>query len=280
MKIAKVRKAMGKALTYFALIGVLLAFFLPIISMLSVSLKDEADIYKTPPSLFPSRVSLDNYAKALVRLDLGRYLYNSVVTSVLYTLSCTLSSSMAGYALARFRIRESGFFFTLVLAAMMIPQVITLIPFYLLVKDLGLADRHSFWFLYGLGGAPFLIYLYRQFFSTIPASFEESARMDGAGRIPIFFRIMFPLVKSGTVITAVFAFQWSWQNYIMPSLFLSSTKTTLAVQINTAFQDLQQNILLGELMAGVLYYISVPLLLFFIFQRYIMRGMLDGGVKG
>jgi multiple sugar transport system permease protein len=187
---------------------------------------------------------------------------------------------MAGYALARFDIRENRIFFTIVLSSIMIPYIITLIPFYLLVKNIGLNDRHLLWLIYGLGGAPFLIYLYRQFFSTIPASFEESARMDGAGRLTIFFRIMFPLVNSGTIITAIFAFQWSWQNYIMPSLFLSSLKTTLAVMINSSFVDVQQNLLLGELMAGVMFYIAIPLLIFFVFQKYIMRGMLDGGVKG
>lgn len=91
---------------------------------------------------------------------------------------------------------------------------------------------------------------------------------------------MLPLVKSGTVITSIFAFQFTWQNYIMPALFLSSLKTTLAVKINGAYVDVQQNILLGELMAGVMYYIGIPVILFFIFQKYIMSGMLQGGLKG
>jgi ABC-type glycerol-3-phosphate transport system permease component len=268
------------AFSYALLVGILLCFFLPIISMLSVSFKTEAEIFRASPSLFPAGLSFDNYRKALTRLNLAVYMYNTLATSVMYTLACTFSSAMAGYALARFQVRENGFFFTLVLSSMMIPYIITLIPFYLLVKNLGLTNRHVLWLLYGLGGAPFIIYLFRQFFLTIPPSFEESARMDGAGPLQIFFRIMLPLVKSGTIISSLFAFQWSWQNYIMPALFLSSTKTTLAVQINVAFVDVQQNILLGELMAGVMYYIAIPLVLFFVFQRYIMQGMLEGGVKG
>ena len=269
-----------RVLSYALLIGILFMFFLPIISMLSVSFKTEAEIFRSSPLLFPASINLDNYGRALTRLNLGAYLYNTVATSLMYTVACTFSSAMAGYALARFNVRENGFFFTLVLSSMMIPYIITLIPFYLLVKDLGLTNRHILWLLYGLGGAPFLIYLFRQFFATIPASLEESARMDGAKPLRIFFSIMLPLVKSGTIISAIFAFQWSWQNYLMPALFLSSLKTTLAVQINVAFQDIQQNILLGELMAGVMYYIAIPLILFFVFQRYIMHGMLEGGVKG
>lgn len=270
------RRIFVYAILFFALF----MFFLPIISMLSVSFKSESEIFQATPRLFPARISFENYGKALTRLDFVTYTYNTIAVSLLYTLTCTFSSAMAGYALARFDIKENNAFFTIVLSSMMIPYIITLIPFYLLVKNMGLNDRHLLWLIYGLGGAPFLIYLYRQFFSTIPMSFEESARMDGAGRFRIFFGIMFPLVKSGTIITAIFAFQWSWQNYIMPSLFLSSLKTTLAVMINSAFVDVQQNILLGELMVGVLYYIAIPLVIFFVFQKYIMAGMLEGGVKG
>jgi ABC-type glycerol-3-phosphate transport system permease component len=269
-----------RLLSYAVLFGILLVFFMPIISMLSVSFKAESEIFRSSPTLFPATITLDNYSSALTRLNLGAYLYNTLATSIMYTVACTFSSAMAGYALARFNVRENELFLTLVLSSMMIPYIITLIPFYLLVKDIGLTNRHVLWLLYGLGGAPFLIYLFRQFFATIPASLEESARMDGARPLRIFFSIMLPLVKSGTIISAIFAFQWSWQNYLMPALFLSSLKTTLAVQINVAFQDIQQNILLGELMAGVSYYIAIPLILFFVFQRYIMHGMLEGGVKG
>lgn len=265
---------------YIVLCLLLLLFFLPLISMISVSLKAESEIFMNTGKIFPEKLHLINYYNAATRIDYLKYIYNSLVVAILYTASCTLSSAMAGYALARFQIRENNLFFTIVLSSIMIPYVITLIPFYLLVKNMGLTDTHLLWLIYGMGGAPFMIYLYKQFFSTIPASFEESARIDGAGRFRIFFNIMLPLVKSGTIITAIFAFQFTWQNYIMPSLFLSSLKTTLAVKINGAYVDIQQNILLGELMAGVFYYIGIPVLLFFVFQKYIMRGMLEGGVKG
>ena len=265
---------------YIVLGFLLVLFFLPLISMLSVSLKAENEIFMKTGKLFPEKLHFKNYVNAVTRINYLRYVYNSLAVAVMYTATCTLSSSMAGYALARFQIRENALFFTIVLSSIMIPYVITLIPFYLLVKNMGLTDRHLLWLIYGMGGAPFMIYLYKQFFSTIPQSFEESARIDGAKRFQIFFRIMLPLVKSGTIITSIFAFQFTWQNYIMPALFLSSLKTTLAVKINGAYVDIQQNILLGELMAGVVYYIGIPVILFFIFQKYIMRGMLEGGVKG
>lgn len=277
-QIAKKRILM--TVRYLALFLLLLLFFLPIISMISVSLKPESEIFKATGKVFPENPYFENYINAATRIDYIRYVYNSVAVAAMYTLTCTLSSAMAGYALARFHIKENNLFFTIVLSSIMIPYVITLIPFYLLVKNMGLTDKHVLWLIYGMGGAPFMIYLYKQFFSTIPQSFEESARIDGANRFHVFFKIMLPLVKSGTVITSIFAFQFTWQNYIMPALFLSSLKTTLAVKINGAYVDVQQNILLGELMAGVMYYIGIPVILFFIFQKYIMSGMLQGGLKG
>jgi multiple sugar transport system permease protein len=276
----KIRKRLVNSTKYLVLCFLLLLFFLPLISMVSVSLKAESEIFVKTGKLFPEELYFENYKNAATRINYLRYVYNSAVVALMYTFTCTLSSAMAGYALARFRIRENNLFFTIVLSSIMIPYVITLIPFYLLVKNMGLTDRHLLWLIYGMGGAPFMIYLYKQFFSTIPQSYEESARIDGAKRFQIFFRIMLPLVKSGTIITAIFAFQFTWQNYIMPALFLSSLKTTLAVKINGAYVDIQQSILLGELMAGVIYYIGIPVILFFIFQKYIMRGMLEGGIKG
>ncbi len=277
---AKTKSRIIVSLKYTVLIVILLLFFLPIMSMLIVSLKSEADIFSYTNRLMPADPKWENYIIALTKIKYARYLLNTITISVLYMFACTLSSSMAGYAFARFPIRENKLFFGIVLSSIMIPYIITIIPFYLLIKNLSLTDRHILWLIYGLGGQPFMIYLFRQFFSTIPRSFNESALMDGAGRLQIFFRIMLPLVKSGTIITAIFAFQWTWQNYIMPSLFLSSTKTTLAVKLNSAYVDIQQNILFGPLMAGVLYYVLVPVAVYFIFQRQIMSGLLQGGLKG
>lgn len=277
---SKLKDRLSLIIKYIILFSLLAAFMMPLVSMVVTSLKQEAEIFRIPPNLFPDNANLGNYVTALTRFNYPRILYNSLMVSVLFMLGCTLSSSMAGYAFSRFRVRENKAIFTVVLSSMMIPYVITIIPFYLLVVNIGLKDKHLLWLFYGLAGAPFLIYLYRQFFSTIPRSFEESARIDGAGRLRIFFQIMFPLVQSGTVVTAIFAFQWSWNNYLIPALFLNSSNTTLAVKLNGAYVDIQQSVLFGQLMAGVFYYIAVPVLIFFIFQRQIMRGMLQGGIKG
>ncbi len=275
-----IKKNMPLMIKYIVLLSVLVLFFLPIFSLIIVSLKSESQIFDYNSGLFPTKLKWSNYLVALTYIDYFRYLYNTLAMTALFTIGCTFSSAMAGYAFARYRIWENELIFNIVLASIMVPYVITIIPFYLSIKDLGLNDNYLLWLIKGLAGAPFMIYFYRQFFMTIPMSFEESAKIDGASHWQIFFRIMLPLVKSGTVITAMFSFLFSWQDYLMPALFLSDKKQSLAYKLASAYVDIQQNQLYGPLMAGTVFYILVPIILFIIFKRQIMSGMLEGGVKG
>jgi ABC-type glycerol-3-phosphate transport system permease component len=215
-----------------------------------------------------------------VRINFPKHLYNSILLAVFYTLPCILGSCFAGYGFSRFRIRESRIFFFVMMATMMIPFMVTVIPFYLLVGRYGLANKRYLWILWGLQGTPFLIFLFRQYFSTIPYSFEESARLDGAGRFQIFFRIMFPLVQTGVIIAAIYSFQWAWANYLRPAIFLSSDKANLAVKLAQGYQDPQGNIYYNVAMAGISLY-SMPIVaLFFVLQKWFMSGLLGGGLKG
>jgi multiple sugar transport system permease protein len=265
---------------YIILTFVLVVFFFPLLNMLIISLKSESQIFSNTGGLFPTSPKWSNYIVALTMIDYSRYLVNTCIMSVIYSATCTFSSALAGYAFARFRIWENELVFNILLSSIMIPYVITVIPFYFLVKNLGLYDNYLLWFLRGLAGAPFMIYFYRQFFMTIPTSFEEAALIDGANQWQIFFRVMLPLVKSGTIITAMFSFLFSWQDYLLPALFLSDKKQSLAFIMTTAYVDIKDNVLYGPLMSGTVYYVLVPIIIFIIFKRQIMSGMLDGGLKG
>jgi multiple sugar transport system permease protein len=170
--------------------------------------------------------------------------------------------------------------FLLVLSTMMIPYMVTVVPLYLLVTRIGLTDRRWLWLLFGLQGAPFLIFLFRQYFSTIPISFEESARLDGAGRFQIFFFIMFPLVQTGVIIAGIFAIQWSWADFLQPTLFLRGEKLPLAVKLARGYVDQKESILYHVGMAGLLYYTLPIIILFFALQRRFIAGLLSGGLKG
>jgi ABC-type glycerol-3-phosphate transport system permease component len=163
---------------------------------------------------------------------------------------------------------------------MMIPYMVTMVPLFLLISKIGLTDKRYLWILFGIQGTPFLIFLFRQYFSTVPYSFEESARIDGANRFQIFLRIMFPLVQTAVIVAAIFAVQWSWSNYLLPVLFLRGEKVTLAVKLVIGYTDQKQNILHNIGMAGIVYYTLPIVVLFFSLQKRFMSGLLAGGLKG
>jgi multiple sugar transport system permease protein len=255
-------------------------FFLPLVSMVVTSLKTLEELFRYPPVIFPKVAQWGNYVTAWTMIRFGHFLLNSIIISFFYTIPCILGSCFAGYAFSRFKVREKGGIFMVVLSTMMIPQMVTIIPLYIMISKMGLADKQWLWLLFGLQGTPFLIFLFRQYFSTVPISFEESARLDGAGRFRIFFAIMFPLVQTAVIVAGIFAFQWSWADYLQPLLFLKGEKVTLAVKLAIGYTDQKENILHNILMAGLVYYTAPIVIVFFALQRRFIAGLMSGGLKG
>jgi multiple sugar transport system permease protein len=276
----RTRKAAVTALKLLVLILLVVIFFLPLVSMVVTSLKTRDDLYRIPAIVWPKEPQWLNYITAWTMVRFGKFLLNSIILSVFYALPCIMSSCFAGYAFSRFQVRESRGVFLLVLSTMMIPYMVTVVPLYLLLTRIGLTDKMWLWLLFGMQGAPFLVFLFRQYFSTIPLSFEESARIDGAGRFQIFFYIMFPLVQTAVIIAGIFAFQWSWADFLQPILFLRGEKLPLAVKLAKGYVDQKESILYHIVMAGLLYYTLPIIILFFALQRRFISGLLSGGLKG
>ena len=269
--------AAARALIVLVLVVV---FALPLASAVLTSLKTRAELYALPAALLPKAPRWENYLAAWTMVRFGRFLLNSLAISLFYTLPCVMGSCLAGYAFSRFRVREGRALFLVVLSTLMVPPMVTVVPLYLLISRYGIVDRRWLWLLFGLQGAPFLIFLFRQYFSTVPLSFEESARLEGAGRFRIFFCIMLPLVQTAVIIAGIFAFQWSWSDYLMPVLFLRADKLTLAVKLARGYTDAKQQLLANVSMAGIAYYTAPILILFFTVQRRFVTGLLSGGLKG
>ena len=274
------QQALSKAIRLFILILLVVVFFLPLVSMVVTSLKTRGELYRVPVVVFPEKPQWDNYIQAWTMIRYQRFLVNSVILSLFYTLPCIMGSSFTGYGFSRFRVKGKNAVFMVMLSTMMIPYMVTMVPLFLLISKIGLIDKRYLWILFGIQGTPFLIFLFRQYFSTIPFSFEESARIDGANRFQIFFRIMFPLVQTAVIVAAIFAVQWSWSNYLLPVLFLRGEKVTLAVKLVIGYTDQKQNILHNIGMAGIVYYTLPIVVLFFGLQKRFMSGLLAGGLKG
>lgn len=267
--------------TKFSVILILVVlFFLPLISMVLTSLKSLPELYAIPARILPIKALWENYALAWTMVKFGRYFVNSLIIAVFYTIPCIIGSSFAGYGFSRFPVRENKAVFLLMLSTMMIPFMVTIMPFFLLVSRIGLVNKRWLWILWGLQGMPFLIFLFKQYFSTIPISFEESAKLEGAKPLQIYFRIMFPLVQTAVIIAAIWGFNWAWSNYLRPVLFLTAEKVTLSVILAKGYTDLKENLLYNIAMAGILYYSLPVIILFFAIQRKFIAGLMSGGLKG
>lgn len=271
---------LSAALRFLVLAAAVVIFFLPLISMLVTSLKRMDELYQVPARVFPQRPVWENYAQAWTMVHFGKYLGNSLLLTLLYSIPAIMSSCFAGYAFSRFQVRESKALFLVMLSTLMIPAMVTVMPFYMIMSKFAMVNQRILWFFWGISGIPFIIFLFRQFFSTIPTSFEESARIDGAGRFQIFFTIMFPLIQTGIIVAGIFAFQWSWSEFLMPVLFLSDEKSTLAVKIAMGYADQKENVLYNIGMAGIFYYTLPLVIIFFALQKRFVAGLLAGGLKG
>lgn len=228
----------------------------------------------------PSAFEWSNYKKVVTLIPFWRFARNSVVLSALFALLTTLSSAVVGYGFARLRAPGKNLLFGLLISTMMVPQIVTLIPTYLLFANFGLVGTYWPWVLWGTAGAPYAIFLYRQFFSSFPKELEEAAVIDGAGRIRIFVQIFLPLSRPLLVTAFVLAFNTVWGDFIAPNLLLDQDNTTLAVGVGNGYV-INQGFPLPNLIAGgALLYVVPVVILFLAAQRSYVRGFANSGLKG
>ncbi len=269
-----------QAVKFFTLLALLVIYFLPIVSMFVTSIKTRGELFIFPPKFWPEVPQWQNYRLAWTMIDYPKYVINSLLLALFYTVPCILGSSFVGYGFSRFKVKAAKYLFPLVLSTLMIPPIVTVIPLYLILRGTPLVNNHAFWIIWGIQGTPFLIFLFKQYFSTIPISYEESARLDGAGRFQVFFSIMVPLVQTAFVIGAIFSFHWVWSDYLMPVMMLRGDKVNLAVRLASGYSDVQDNMLYNIGMAGIVYYTLPIAILFFTLQRKFIAGITAGGLKG
>jgi multiple sugar transport system permease protein len=209
----------------------------------------------------------------------AQYIINSLKITVLIVAGQVATATMAAYAFARLRFPGRNVLFIMLISALMIPQFVTIIPTFILIRNLGLSDTHGSLILPALV-TPFGIFLMRQFFLTIPSELEDAAKMDGAGTWGIFRHIFLPLGKPGIAVMAVFAFNGYWNEYFRPLIFLSSfDKFTLPLGI-VALRGPMDTGNIAVVLAGVTISL-IPMIFLVIFaQRYLAQGIVMTGLKG
>lgn len=262
---------------YLLLVAGAVLMVAPLLWMALASFKTLPEILRVPPTLLPESLHLDNYRTVLGDTAFVRYFLNSVLVAGITVASVLLTSSMAGYAFAKFEFPGRRVLFVLVLATLMIPFQVRVIPLYVLASDLGLLDSYAGLVLPGLVDA-FGIFLMRQYLQSIPSELIDAARVDGASELTIFVRIVLPLAKPALAALAIFSLVASWESFLWPLLVISSPdKYTLPLglaQFSGRFVtrvDLQ--------MAASALTILPMLIVFLIMQRRFIEGMATAGMK-
>lgn len=272
-------KVLRKIVRYILLTAIAALMVGPFLWMISTSMMDRQDIFRIPPLWIPEQVDLRNYRAIMEVLPLGRLLLNSFTISVCATIGQLCSCTLAAYAFARMRFRGTTVLYFLLLATMMIPAQVTMIPVFLIMKSLGWIDTLYALIVPAFFGGAFGTFLLRQFFSTIPADLEDAARMDGCGRFRILWSIILPLSKPALATLALFTFMTYWNDLLGPVIYLSSVeKATLTIGL----ANLQSGVMTTRydlLMAGSVLSV-LPILILLIFgQRWFVRGIAMTGLK-
>ena len=266
------------ALVNGALIGLAAVALFPLLWMLSVSFMSPGEANSFPPPILPESPTLRNYGELFQRAGMGRYLLNSLLVAAATTLVAVAFNVMAGYAFAKLHFGGRERVFKSLLAALVIPAQVAMLPLFLLLKQFGLINTYWGVIIPGMANI-FGIFLIRQYLLAIPDSLLDAARMDGAGEFRIYWALVLPLCRPILVTLAIFTFMGAWNDFMWPLIVLTdSSMYTLPVALANLLGEHVQDTEL--MMAGSVLTVLPVLLLFVALQKYYIAGIMLGGMKG
>ena len=266
---------------YAILMGGAIIVLFPFLWTLSTSLKTPQQIYEIPPQLIPDPIRFENYTDVLTDRPFGRWMLNSLFVVVVSTIGTLLSCSMAAFAFSRLRWPGRDKFFLVLLATMMLPDQVTLIPTFILFKELGWVNTYfpialPAWFARNA----FYVFLLRQFFMTIPLDLDDAARMDGANNLQVYWKIILPMSKPALGVAALMFAQFKWREFLGPLIYLNNSESyTAAIGLKT-FMDPTYGTDWELMMAANIVFMIPVIVIFFFTQRYMIQGIVITGVKG
>ncbi len=273
-----INRVLGKVLMYALLVAAAIVVLYPIWTAINISMLNNQQLASYPPRLVPSGLNFQNFVHALQQAPLGRYLINSTIQSSLVMVGQLFTASLAAYAFTFIDFKWKNFFFLVFLATMMIPWEATIIPNYLLMKQLNWNDTFQ-----GLA-VPFMAtgfgtFLLRQFFRTIPKELHDAAVIDGASDLYFLTSIVLPLARPALGTLAVYSFLQTYNQYLWP-LLITNSPNMRTVQIGIALLQDEERFMFNTVMAGVVI-ILIPTFFLFIFSnRQLIRGLTAGAIKG
>lgn len=275
-------RVVGDVTLHTILVITAIIVLIPIFWLVISSLKKESDlISETGLLLFSNPIQWENYIKAFTEIDYLKFARNSAFLAGMSATITMITSAMAGYAFARIKAFGREFLFSIVVVLILIPVGVYMIPQFILFSNLKIINTYWPWFLLAVGGSPFYIFLFRQYFRGFPKELEEAAEIDGANFFRIFVQIILPNAKALMATVFILQFLFIWSDFLMPVLYLSNENTTLAaILAGSAYLNPQGYPVQTLKLAGSAIYMLPPLLIFLFAQKYIMQGMVTSGLKG
>jgi len=278
-----VRRSTRLAVSYGVLILVTILISLPVFWFLVTSLKKDIEYLSYPIKILPAVPQWANYVKVFTTggFSFAKYAGHSLFLALSNTILIIITSAMGGFAFSRLRgVPGCDKLFTIIIALLIIPGSVYLIPQFILYSRLGLTNTYWPWILGGLSASPFYIFMFRQFFASFPKELEDAAEVDGCGPFRVFWRIFLPNAKPAVATAFIFNFQGVWGDYITPLIYLSDAKTTLSVKLQGAYLTPQGHALVTITLAANVVYTLPLVIIFFLGQKYILRGVVTSGLKG
>lgn len=262
---------------HIVLIALGIVFSVPFLWLLGTSLKSLNEISQSL-SLIPKHFQWDNYIRVFERIPYTRYTLNTLYVSVFSVIGQLIASSLVAYSLSKIDWKGKNIIFPIVIATMMLPYQVTMIPVFMIFQKLDLVGSYWPLILPTFTGAPFYIFLLRQFFMTLPDSLIQAARIDGAREFTIFMRIVIPLCKPALAAVAIFTFIATWSDFLGPLIYLNDSKQytlTLGLQAFMAEHYVEWDLLMA---ASALFTLPIVVLFFFA-QKYFIEGITLTGIK-
>ena len=272
-----IKKRLSEGITWVLLLVLTFLFLMPVVWVICSSFKSTGELFSWPPSLFGRSPSLNNYRRALEEGRFGVYFFNTVFISLVATCLTIVVNVMSGYAFAKYHFKGEKLLFGIVLATLMVPLEVIMIPIFKVIVAVNLYN--SLWgLIIPAVASPTAVFLVRQYYVGLPDAYMEAARIDGASELNILMRVMLPLAKPVISVLCIFSFMWRWNDYLWPKLVINS-KERYTIQLALANYSGEYSVDWNSLLAMSVVSMIPVIIVFITLQKYIIGGLTAGGVK-
>jgi len=283
VKQIKARDVSRSSIFHLAVMSLGFVMLYPLLWLLASSFKGPSEIWTHVSSLIPREFTIENYIngwRGFGGITFATFYKNSFIITGINTVATVFSSAFVAYGFARIRFVGRGFWFACMLATLMLPTQVQLIPQYIVFSKLGWVNTFYPLIVPSFFGGPFFIFMMVQFIRGIPIELDEAAEIDGCGKIGIFFRIILPLIKPAVITAAIFAFYWNWGSFLAPLIYLNKPELYTVSLAIRAFADPNSATDWGGIFAMMILSLVPVFVVFILFQRYLVEGISTTGLTG